>query len=129
MLQVTKPSVSAAVKKKAQQAALHEQQVLDQQLHGNILPPIITGNEIPAVPCRNCVGCGYVYSLQKYDEKDQCGFCSRPLSMKSKKENRRRREQGEDEQELIKSEALRDRLVAYDRESAARTKVTDDDQA
>jgi hypothetical protein len=119
MLQVTKPTVSAAVKKQQQQKQLQEERPM---------PEIITGNETVSIAYRNCIGCGFVYPLAEYDVRDSCGFCKRPLSSKNRKENRRRREDGEDEEGLAKAEALKERLVNYDRESAARTRVTDDDQ-
>jgi len=119
MLQVTKPSSGASAVRRTGPSA-----------PAGPLPPIVTGNEIPPVPAyRNCVGCGFVYTLEEFEKRSECGFCGRPLSSKSRKENRRRREEGEDEEGLLKAIALKDRLVRYDRESSARTRVTDDDQA
>ena len=84
-----------------------------------ILPDIITGNEEDLGEYRNCVGCGFIYNLADFEIRDSCNFCSRPLTMKSRKENRRRKEEGEDEEGLVKAEILRDRLYQYDQASIA----------
>lgn len=59
---------------------------------------LISGNENmdEDETVRNCIGCGFIYTSAKYAELDACVFCARPLTMKSKKENRRRREEGEE---------------------------------
>ena len=119
-MQVIKPTVSASEKRRQTQSNANKD---------GDLPDIITGNEPVRAPCRNCIGCGFIYSLEEYDKRDQCGFCHRPLTSNNRKENRRRREEGEDEAGLAKAEMLRQRLVAFDQESAARTRITDDDRA
>jgi len=73
---------------------------------------------------RNCAGCGLIFSQRKWEDSDQCPFCSRPTS--SKKDRRRRLEEGEDEAGLAAAVELRNRLVAFDREAASRTSVVDD---
>ena len=84
--------------------------------------PLITGNDdIDRDNVRNCIGCGFIYTLENYGKLSACIFCGRPLTMLSRKENRRRKEEGEDTQGLEKAEALRDRLVSYDREGSNKT--------
>lgn len=117
MLQVTKPG-AAGVDKRSQR---------ERDSRPNVLPNFITGNEEVPVPCRNCVGCGFVYSMKDFQNRDHCAFCGRPLSSNNRKENRRRKEEGEDEESLASAGVLRRRLIAYDRESANGSRVTEED--
>jgi len=118
MLQVTRPSTE-------------KKRTLETTTTTLPMPSLLTGNEsdFESISYRNCIGCGFIYTKEEYEKRDHCGCCNRPLSSKARKENRRRRDEGEDEQGLAKAEALRERLVRYDRESSARSRITDDDQA
>lgn len=97
------------------------------------MPELVTGNETDLAGYRNCVGCGFVYRLEDFQARDSCGFCSRPMSSKNRKENRRRQEEGEDLEGLRKVEALRDRLYELDQRSILLTRreglVQDNDVA
>ena len=70
---------------------------------------------------KNCAGCGLIFSQASWEACDQCPFCQRPTS--SKKDRRRRLEEGEDEAGLLVAVELKNRLVAADREAAARARL------
>jgi hypothetical protein len=67
---------------------------------------------------RNCLGCGFIYTTKRYDSLPRCAFCGNPLGKKADAKAR-----GEVDQRALEH---KNRLLEFDRTSASRTKVFDD---
>mmetsp|Transcript_15467 Transcript_15467/g.25289 ORF Transcript_15467/g.25289 Transcript_15467/m.25289 type:complete len:282 (+) Transcript_15467:217-1062(+) len=85
---------------------------------------IITGNEEGDTPnVSNCLECGMIYRIETFRALARCGYCESPLGRSQKKRAQQTLEEGAD---LTKALERRDRLLEYERTSAERTKVYDD---